>query len=196
MKIEFQNTRFLKVASNIQECPHNNLPEIVLAGRSNVGKSSFINSLFQNKKLARVSSSPGKTQLAVYFITDNSLLFVDLPGYGYAKTSHIKKKKYDILVNEYLLSGRKFSLIVLLLDIRHEPSDYDFQMKEWIEEKNIPFIVIMTKSDKIKPSELKSRESDIRNKLFLKDEIPTIPFSALHRTGTETVRKAILNIVR
>jgi GTP-binding protein len=107
MSINFRKTVFLSVAANLEMCPQNKLPEVVLAGRSNVGKSSFINAIGDNRTLAKVSSMPGKTKLVIYFLADNKLLFADLPGYGYAKAAKEDKAKYQSLVDDYLTSGER-----------------------------------------------------------------------------------------
>ena len=196
MDIDFRKTKFMMVAAKVKDCPQSNLPEVVLAGRSNVGKSSFINVLGDNKNLAKISSTPGKTRLVIYFETDNSILFTDLPGYGYAKVSNDNRKSFQNLVDNYFTSGRKFRLIIHFLDIRHAPSDEDKLMKWWMDENNSDYIIVLTKSDKLSNQKIKQRISEIRNELELGDNIPVLPFSAIKKTGIEKIREEIMRKIQ
>jgi len=182
MSINFRKTSFLKVAAKLEDCPMLDLPEIVLAGRSNVG----------NRNLAKVSSTPGKTRLVVYFLTDNSIIFADLPGYGYAKTSKEIKHKFQGLVDDYFNSGRNFSLVIHLIDIRHKPSEEDKLMKWWMDENNINYIVVLTKSDKLSKLQIKKRVDEIRTEMQFSEDITITPFSAIQKTGINEI-KGILN---
>jgi len=149
MDINYRKTKFLKVAATIAQCPNTDLPEIVLSGKSNVGKSSLINAIADNKKLARVSASPGKTREVIYFETDGKLIFADLPGYGYAKASKEVQARFSKLCDDYFRSGRKISLVLHLIDIRHEPSVKDKAMIEFLNASSIPFFLVFTKCDKL-----------------------------------------------
>lgn len=191
MDINYRKTIFHKVASKVSECPETHLPEVVLAGRSNVGKSSFINALGDNKKLAKVSSTPGKTQLVVYFITDGKIIFSDLPGYGYTKTSKKNDKKFKNLVDNYFNSGREFFLVIHFMDIRHDPSIHDILMKEWMDSKGMEYIIVLTKADKMAKTKLKNRTNQIRKAMDLDAHIPIFPFSATNKTGLNEIRNEI-----
>ena len=149
MHIDFRKMRFLTVASDIAECPDTGLPEIVLAGRSNSGKSSLVNAMADRKDLARVSASPGKTRLVVYFIVEGLLLIADLPGYGFAHAAKHSIKGFSALADRYFNSDRKISLAIVLMDIRHEPSDRDRVMIDFLRSRSIPFLPVFTKSDKL-----------------------------------------------
>ncbi len=192
MSIDFRKTKFLMVAAKVKDCPQTELPEVVLAGRSNVGKSSFINVLGDNKGLAKISSTPGKTRLVIYFETDNSILFTDLPGYGYAKVSNDNRKTFQNLVDNYFTSGRKFRLIIHFLDIRHNPSEEDKLMKWWMDENNTDYIIVLTKSDKLSKEKISLRINEIRRDLNLAADVPVLPFSAIKKSGIEKIREEIV----
>ena len=145
--MNFRNTTFAALAADLNSCPSLGLPEIVLSGKSNVGKSSLVNALADNKKLARVSQTPGKTQAVVYFNIDNKLLLADLPGYGYAKTSKDKKEKFSKLADSYFTSGRQFNLVLHLIDSRHYPSEEDMAMIKYMNTQKIPYFLVLTKCD-------------------------------------------------
>ena len=149
MEINYRKTKFLKVAAKLDQCPDSGLPEVVLSGKSNVGKSSLINAIADNKKLARVSQSPGKTREVVYFEADGKLLFADLPGFGYAKASKAEKERFSKLCDDYFRSGRKITLVLNLIDIRHKPSVNDKAMIEFLNNAGIPYFVVFTKCDKM-----------------------------------------------
>ena len=129
--------------------PAGDLPEIALSGRSNVGKSSFINKLIQRKSLARTSSKPGKTQTLNFYHINELFYFVDVPGYGYAKVSKKEREKWGKMIEEYITTRQSLRLVLILVDFRHEPSQEDVQMREFLEYYNIPYRIVMTKCDKI-----------------------------------------------
>ena len=152
MKISKIN--FLKSSPNSSECPKSNLKEFAFIGRSNVGKSSLINMLFDNKNLAKISKKPGKTKLINHFIINDKILLADLPGYGYAKLSKFESKKINILIHDYIENRNNLFKVFLLIDIRHEPIKTDLKFIEYLNSIRTGFHIIFTKSDKIKKSEL------------------------------------------
>ncbi len=144
---------FLKSAHNLQQLPKEKRPEVVLMGRSNVGKSSFINSFFNRKNLAQVSSSPGKTRAINFYDVNGKIYFVDLPGFGYAKVSAKEAERWKKLIEDYLFSGRNFLLALHLVDSRRGMTDLDLMLNYFLNENGIPFVIVLTKADKLKNSE-------------------------------------------
>lgn len=165
MEINTHNAEILLSAANKSHYPQDEIPEIALAGRSNVGKSSFINTLLNRKNLARTSGKPGKTQLLNFFNIDNQLRFVDVPGYGYAKVSKTERAKWGRMIEEYLTTRGNLRAVVSLVDFRHEPSADDVQMYEFLKYYEIPVIVVATKADKIPRSKWNKHESVIKKRL-------------------------------
>ena len=143
---------FVKSSSKLEECPKTGLPEYVFLGRSNVGKSSLINMLVERNKLSKTSSKPGKTQLINHFIVNQKLFFVDLPGYGWAKTSKKNRESWDNMTKDYLLNSDKIALIFILIDIRLKPQEIDINYINYLGKNKLPVNLIFTKSDKIKKS--------------------------------------------
>lgn len=172
------------------QLPPSEVPEIAFAGRSNVGKSSLLNKLFNRKSLARVSSVPGKT-ITINFYDVDGYKFVDLPGYGYAKLSKSERDRFGELMEGYFQSGRNLKLVVQLVDMRHKPSQDDFGMIDFMQQMNIPFIVVCTKADKLKVKEFKKREQEIKEELSMVDENLIIPFSSQSGLGLDTVKMLI-----
>lgn len=172
------------------QLPPSEVPEIAFAGRSNVGKSSLLNKLFNRKSLARVSSVPGKT-ITINFYDVDGYKFVDLPGYGYAKLSKSERDRFGELMEGYFQSGRNIKLVVQLVDMRHKPSQYDFGMIDFMQQMDIPFIVVCTKADKLKVKEFKRREKEIKEELSMIDENLIIPFSSQSGLGLDTVKMLI-----
>jgi GTP-binding protein len=144
---------FIKPVYNLNELPKQELPTVVLCGRSNVGKSSFINSLF-NSKLAKTSSSPGKTRSINYYLVENKFFIVDLPGFGYAKVSKSERDAWQHLLEKYFSLNKNIMLAVHLIDSRHEPMTLDVELHDFLRENEIPYFIILNKSDKLKQSEL------------------------------------------
>lgn len=163
MKISKIN--FLKSSPNSSECPKSNLKEFAFIGRSNVGKSSLINMLFDNKNLAKISKKPGKTKLINHFIINDKILLADLPGYGYAKLSKFQSKKINILIHDYIENRNNLFKIFLLIDIRHEPIKTDLKFIEYLSNIRRGFHIIFTKSDKIKKSELAKKSKNYIEKI-------------------------------
>lgn len=158
-----KNASFVKSVTSISHKPDPPLPEIAFVGRSNVGKSSLLNALTNRKKLAKTSSTPGKTRLINYFSIDNRYYLVDLPGYGYAKLSKEDKKTWQSMLESYLKGSEQLRLVFLLIDVRRGFLKYDYQMMEWLDYHEQPYIIILTKSDKISKSRLNQTVKNIKN---------------------------------
>lgn len=186
-----KNPRHEITAVSPKQYPENTLPEVAFVGRSNVGKSSLLNILVNRKNLARTGGTPGKTRQINFFNIDDTIYFVDLPGYGYAKVSKQEKESWGKLAETYLTTRNQLKLILMLVDIRHKPTADDKLMFEWIMASGIKAAIVATKLDKIKNSERKSKLLTIRQELGLEDEIKIIPFSALKRVGIEELWELI-----
>lgn len=167
--------------------PENDKMEIAFAGKSNVGKSSLINGLLNRKALARTSSSPGKTQTINYYNVNQELYFVDLPGYGYAKVSLEVKEKWGKMIERYLHTSRQLKAVFLLIDIRHEPSANDKTMYDWIVHNGYEPVIIATKLDKIKRSQVQKHLKMIRTGLQILPNTVILPFSALNKQGRDEI---------
>ena len=185
-----------KVCGLTSKIPVNDKKEFVLAGRSNVGKSSFINAVINRKNYARTSSVPGKTRTINYYNVDDKFYFVDLPGYGYAKASAKEQENWSKFINKYLSTSEMIEEIIMIVDIRHKPSDKDISMFRWIVD-NTGFepMIIATKLDKIKRSEIKKNIQIIKDTFLASDECDIIPFSAETKTGVDEFLKIIENLV-
>ena len=193
MKVNTHNADILLSAANKSHYPQDDIPEVALAGRSNVGKSSFINTMLNRKNLARTSGKPGKTQLLNFFNIDDKLRFVDVPGYGYARVSKKEREKWGKMIEEYLTTRENLRAVVSLVDLRHEPSADDFQMYEFLKYYEIPVILVATKADKIPRGKWNKHESMIKKKLdFDKTDIFII-FSSVNKTGVEEAWDAIFD---
>lgn len=178
-------------AVNKAQYPTTNYPEIALAGRSNVGKSSFINKLINRKSLARTSSKPGKTQTLNFYDIEHLFYFVDVPGYGYAKVSKSERAKWGQMLEEYFTTRDTLQKVFLLMDFRHEPTGEDVQMKEFVEYFNIPYEIIATKIDKVPRGKWNQHESKFRKKLQLPKDKQILLFSA--ETGEN--KEKIWNVI-
>ncbi|MBS6610784.1 MAG: ribosome biogenesis GTP-binding protein YihA/YsxC [Peptoniphilus harei] len=179
--MKINNAELEKVAVLEKQYPHENLPEFAFAGRSNVGKSSFINAMLNRKNLARTSSTPGKTRTINFYKINNSLRFVDLPGYGYAKVAKSEKEKWAGIINRYLETRENILETILLVDIRHEPTNLDKQMYDYIIDSGFSGIVVATKKDKIKRSQINKHIDTIVKKLGVEHKENIIPFSSQDR---------------
>lgn len=167
--------------------PENSMPEIAFAGKSNVGKSSLINCLINRKALARTSSQPGKTQTINFYNVNEALYFVDLPGYGYAKVSKDIQEKWGVMIEKYLQSSHVLKAVFLLIDIRHEPSANDRNMYDWIVYHGYHPIIIATKLDKIKRSQIQKQLKIVREGLQVKPDTIIVPFSAQSKAGRDDI---------
>ena len=193
MKVNTHNADILLSAANKSHYPQDDIPEVALAGRSNVGKSSFINTMLSRKNLARTSGKPGKTQLLNFFNIDGKLRFVDVPGYGYARVSKKEREKWGKMIEEYLTSRENLRAVVSLVDLRHEPSADDVQMYEFLKYYEIPVILVATKADKIPRGKWNKHESMIKKKLDFDKTDTFIIFSSVNKTGVEEAWDVIFN---
>lgn len=188
--MNFNNVKFETSFGVSAQLPKMDNVEIAFAGRSNVGKSSLLNKIFNRKNLARVSSVPGKT-VTINFFDCDGVKMVDLPGYGYAKVSFDEKRRWSDLMESYFSSGRNIRLVIQLTDMRHSVTEQDLEMMRFLKHYNYPFVVVMTKSDKLNKSETAKRLEDIKTELAEFGDVLTIPFSATKGTGTDEIRAII-----
>lgn len=186
-----KNVSLETVIGVTSKIPQNELPEIAFAGKSNVGKSSLINALMNRKSLARTSSQPGKTQTINFYNINDTLYFVDLPGYGYAKVSQQEKEKWGKMIERYLHQSSVLKAVFLLIDIRHDPSANDRTMYEWILANGFHPIIIATKADKINRSQLQKQIKAVRQGLGAEKDTVVIPFSAQTKQGREEIYEVI-----
>ena len=191
-----KNVSLETVCGITSSLPQNNMPEIAFAGKSNVGKSSLINSLVNRKALARTSSQPGKTQTINFYNVNEEMYFVDLPGYGYASVSKEVKEKWGIMIEKYLHSSEMLKAVFLLIDIRHEPSANDINMYQWILANGYEPIIIATKLDKIKRSQIQKHVKMIRTGLNVVSGTKILPFSAQTKQGKDEILDLIEEITR
>lgn len=188
--MKITSAEFIKSATQPAHYPEDPYPEVAFAGKSNVGKSSLINALVHRKKLALTSSTPGRTRLLNFFLINNRFSFVDLPGYGFARVSLEEKKRWGLMVERYLKERSALRLVVLILDIRRDPSDDDLSLMEWLRIYNKNFIVVLTKADKVSKSRAKVRMDSIKKNLGMPVE-RMILFSARTGEGKTEIWNAI-----
>lgn len=188
--MNFNTAVFEAAFGTFGQLPPSELPEVVFSGRSNVGKSSLLNKIFARKALARVSSVPGKT-ITINFYRVGDVRFADLPGYGYAKVPMKEKLRWSKMMEGYFSSGRDIRLVVQLVDMRHPPTADDISMLHFLKELNFPFIVVLTKSDKLKKMERLRRMEALKEELAFIDGTTIIPFSSENGEGVEDVRRTI-----
>ena len=186
-----KEAKFIKSSSKLSECPTNILPEFVFLGRSNVGKSSLINMLLKRKKLSKISSKPGKTQLINHFMVNEDLYFVDLPGYGWAKTSKSNRKQWDKMTKNFLINSKNLSLIFILIDIRIPPQKIDIDYINFIGKNSLPVNLIFTKCDKIKKISIKNNIDSFMNEL--NNYWSPLPDYFISSSNKKLGRKEILN---
>jgi GTP-binding protein len=195
MTLNRHNVKLTVSAPNAASYPDTTFPEIALAGRSNVGKSSFINTMLNRKNLARTSGKPGKTQLLNFFNIDDQLHFVDVPGYGYARVSKKEREKWGAMIEEYLTTRQNLHGVVSLVDFRHEPSADDIQMYEFLKYYDIPVILVATKADKIPRGKWNKHESMIKKALQFDSTDDFIVFSSETKVGVDQAWAAIENLM-
>lgn len=170
-----KSAEFVKSSQKWQECPEPKIPEYAFIGRSNVGKSSLINAMMNRKDLAKTSGTPGKTQLINHFLINENWYLTDLPGYGYAKVSKTLRKDFEKLITNYILNRKNLVNLFVLIDIRHTPQKIDMEFMQWCGESGVPFSIVFTKSDKMKPNAAKKNVEDYRTELLKSwEELPEI----------------------
>ena len=192
--MRFDKVEFTAAYDTSKQLPPSTEAEIVFSGRSNVGKSSLINKIFNRKNLARVSSVPGKT-ITVNFFRGDGVYFVDLPGYGYAKREQAERKRWAELMEGYFQSERNIALVIQLIDMRHPPTADDMIMLNFLKECGIPFVIALTKCDKLNKTETEKRSEALNEELSDYADITRIEFSAVKGTGVEAVKAAIEEVV-
>ncbi|MAC62356.1 MAG: YihA family ribosome biogenesis GTP-binding protein [Flavobacteriaceae bacterium] len=192
-----KSARFVISNTDIEKCPNNNLPEYAFIGRSNVGKSSLINSICNKKALAKTSSKPGKTQLINHYLINNKWFLVDLPGYGYANASKTKKEIFQSFITTYFIKRKQLINAFLLIDIRHEPQKIDVNFMRWLGNNQIPFSIIFTKSDKLKTHTLNEKLNNYKQIMIHEvwESLPPIfVTSSLKNKGGEDILNYIDNL--
>ena len=192
MKIKM--VEFVKSAVKPSQYPEYDLPEIAFAGRSNVGKSSLINTLIQRKNMVKTSSKPGCTQLINFFLVNEGLSFVDLPGYGYAKVSKKIRSQWQPMVNLYLSQRQSLLGLILLIDIRRDPGKEEFDMVDWLESHEMPYLIILTKSDKLSKTKQQKRLNAICSQMN-REKSSVILFSAKTKKGRDLILEEIRNLI-
>ncbi len=193
--MNYNKVEFEAAFGTLKQIPQSDLPEIVFAGRSNVGKSSMLNRLFNRKNLARVSSMPGKTITINFFKVEN-VRIVDLPGYGYAKVAKGEKRRWAEMMEGYFQSPRNIKLVVQLVDMRHKPSEDDYIMMRFLQDAGLPFIVAATKSDKLNKTQYNERKNALREELAeFGDNLTILPFSSEKGEGTEELKAIIEKVI-
>ena len=186
--MHIKSAQFVISNSDVEKCPPSLLPEYAFIGRSNVGKSSLINSICNKKRLAKTSSRPGKTQLINHFLINYNWYLVDLPGYGYARASKTQKKVFQSFITQYFKKRKQLMNAFLLIDVRHKPQIIDLNFMQWLGENQIPFSLVFTKADKLKPKALEKNIKDYTSEMLAKawEELPPVfVTSSLQRTGGE-----------
>ncbi|AYO58685.1 YihA family ribosome biogenesis GTP-binding protein [Chryseobacterium sp. 6424] len=184
-----KTAEFVKSSGKWQECPEPDMPEYAFIGRSNVGKSSLINAMMKRKDLAKTSQTPGKTQLINHFLVNDEWYLTDLPGYGYARVSKSMRRDFEKLITNYILNRRNLVNLFVLIDVRHTPQKIDIEFIEWCGENSVPFSIVFTKADKLKPNAAAQNVSDYKQELLKTWEgLPEIyTTSAEKQTGTEEI---------
>lgn len=193
MKLNYNKAEFTAAYGKFSQIPSPERIEIAFAGHSNVGKSTLINKLFNRKNLARVSSVPGKTATINFYGLEN-IYFVDLPGYGYAKVSKSEKERWSGLIEGYLSSDRDIRLVFMLVDMRHAPTKDDVQMINYLIDTEMPFVLVLTKADKLNKTERAKRLEAFKNEIPCFEDIHTIPFSSQTFEGVEELRQIVEDI--
>ncbi|MFP6638407.1 MAG: ribosome biogenesis GTP-binding protein YihA/YsxC [Nitrospinaceae bacterium] len=190
------STEFLVGAVSSKQYPKNPLPEFAFVGRSNVGKSSLIKSLLNRKKLVRISSSPGKTREINFFKINDAMMFADLPGYGFARVTPALQKKWKIMIEEYLSKREPLVAIVFIVDIRRNPTELDLTLKEWLEELDRDYILLITKSDKLSSSERQKQTKKIKTAFTGKNALGFIVYSSKNNMGRKELWSQLEKLAR
>ncbi len=190
MKID--SSELTNIAVRTSQYPNNNKKEFLLVGKSNVGKSSFINTILSRKNFARTSSKPGKTQTLNFYLVNDTFYLVDVPGYGYASLSKSQQKKFGLMIEEYITTRENLKMVFMLIDFRHKPSENDILMYDYLKYYNLPVTIIATKYDKVKSSLKDKQEKLIQNTLNIKENDNLVLFSSITKKGREEVYR-ILN---
>lgn len=195
MAINYGKIKYLRTCASIKDLPGDDIPEIVLAGRSNVGKSSLVNALGGNKKLARVSQTPGKTQQIIYFDMDSQAILADLPGYGFSKASKDKSKGFSELCDNYFRIRKGIDLVLLLIDIRHEPSNDDIGMLNFLNSTGLPYFLVFTKCDKLSAQQVRKQLQMMSNCLDFAEDARVFAVSSSEtnpqKSGINDLKQAI-----
>ena len=187
--MKIKTAEFVISNTDYKKCPATDMPEYAFIGRSNVGKSSLINSLVNNKKLAKTSSKPGKTRLINHFLINKRWYLVDLPGYGFAKISKIQRSKFRAMINDYLTNRRNLMCLFVLIDSRHKPQKIDQEFMQWLAENRIPFALIFTKRDKLTTTKLAKNIEEYKLEMLKQwEELPNIFISSAEKNiGTQEI---------
>ena len=193
MKLNYNKAEFVAAYGKFSQIPAPERMEIAFAGHSNVGKSTLINKLFNRKNLARVSSVPGKTATINFYGLEN-IYFVDLPGYGYAKVAKSEKERWSGLIEGYLSSDRDIRLVFMLVDMRHAPTKDDVDMINYLIDTATPFVIVLTKADKLKKSEREKRMEAFRDEIPCFDDIHCVPFSSMTFEGVNELRQIVEDV--
>ena len=191
MKID--SSELTNIAVRTSQYPEEKYSEFLLVGKSNVGKSSFINTILSRKNFARTSSTPGKTQTLNFYLVNNNFYLVDVPGYGYANVSKSVQKKFGLMIEEYITNRKSLKLVFMLIDFRHKPGENDILMYNYLKYYNIPVCIIATKYDKVKASLKEKNEKLIRSTLNINESDSLILFSSITKKGKEEVYRQILD---
>lgn len=193
--MNINNPKLIISAVSKKQYPDHDLPEILLLGRSNVGKSSFINTIINRKSLARTSSQPGKTRTINFYDIDNLFCFVDMPGYGYAKVSKQERTQFKSMITEYVRCRENLFMVIQLIDFRHTPTQDDVQVNQWLQEEGIVPVVVATKIDKVKRNEYQKNIKQITEALQLESYSDIFLFSSEKRIGKEEIHKLIEDLL-
>lgn len=194
--MKINNPKFEVSAVSPKQYPKNDLPQIVLVGKSNVGKSSFINTMINRKSLARTSSEPGKTRQINFYNIDETFYFVDLPGYGYSKMSKQEQERVGSFIEQYLVKSKNIALVVFLIDIRHNPTENDRLMYDYIIRAGLPFIILANKADKIASTKVEKTVKELQKQINPIGDIKMLPFSAEKKIYTEDVWNVIEEFIK
>ena len=191
-----KNPKFEIGSVSPKQYPKNDMPQIVLVGKSNVGKSSFINTMINRKSLARTSSEPGKTRQINFYNMDDTFYFVDLPGYGYSKMSKQEQERVGSFIEQYLVKSENIALVIFLIDIRHNPTENDKLMYDYIIRSGLPFMILANKADKIAPTKVEATVKNLQKQINPIGDSIMLPFSAERKIYTEDVWEVIEEYIK